>query len=107
MFHFQNVINNILDNAIKYGGTEINILIEKNSKEISISIADNGTIDAKERTLIFDKFYRINNGNIHNNKGFGIGLYYAKKIIELHSGTLTIKPTKNTTFEIIVPNEEN
>jgi signal transduction histidine kinase len=107
VFHFQNVINNILDNALKYGGNEIEILIENNLKEISISIEDNGTIDAKERTLIFDKFYRINNGNIHNNKGFGIGLYYAKKIIELHNGTLELKPTKNTNFEIKVPNEEN
>jgi signal transduction histidine kinase len=104
-FHFENVINNIFDNAVKYGGETIDIELFKTDK-ISITIQDSGSIDSKEKELIFDKFYRIHQGNLHNNKGFGIGLYYAKKIVELHFGQLVLKSTKKTTFEITLPDYE-
>lgn len=106
-FHFQNVINNILDNAVKYGGNEINIETIQVEKNLLIQISDSGIIDSKERELIFEKFYRISQGNLHNTKGFGIGLYYARKIIELHQGKLELKPIKNTTFVILLPYEKN
>lgn len=98
--HFENAIANIIDNAIKYGGTKINILL---NSDFEILIEDNGIgIAKKEFAKIFDQFYRIPTGNIHNVKGFGIGLYYTKKIIDLHGGTISVKESKKgkTVFKI-------
>ena len=105
-FHLENALNNILDNAVKYGGNKISVTIKSIDKAIEITIRDNGNgIDKKQQQKIFDKFYRIPTGNIHNVKGFGIGLYYAKHIIEKHQGTITLTSEKNThtTFNIILP----
>lgn len=106
-FHFENTINNIVDNAIKYGGELININLSKNNTTLSISISDNGTTLTKaNKEQIFEKFYRIPKGNTHDVKGFGIGLYYAKKIIEKHGGNIHLELTNNlTTFKIVLPNE--
>ena len=105
-FHFENTISNCIDNAIKYGGNEIKISIFKSDKNTFIAIEDNGNpIDKKEQTKIFDKFYRVPNGNIHNVKGFGIGLYYSKKIIEKMNGKLELICNKSTLFKITLPNE--
>lgn len=100
VFHFENAINNLLDNAIKYGGNEIKINLKETVNFIEILIEDNGTIPKNQVHKIFEKFYRIPQGNIHNVKGFGIGLYYAKKIIEKHNGTLELLNSKNTVFQI-------
>ncbi|MFV0540638.1 MAG: sensor histidine kinase [Aestuariibaculum sp.] len=107
VFHFENVISNLLDNAIKYGGNKIEITIETNEINTIISIIDNGTnIPKSEEKAVFDKFYRISKGNLHDVKGNGIGLYYAKNIIEKHDGTLTLERTKtHTIFKITLPNE--
>ena len=105
-FHLENALNNILDNAIKYGGNTISITLTLKGNCAEIQISDNGVgIDKKEQQYIFDKFYRIPTGNIHNVKGFGIGLYYAKHIIEKHGGNLTLFSEKNshTTFTITLP----
>ncbi|MCF6349098.1 MAG: HAMP domain-containing histidine kinase [Flavobacteriaceae bacterium] len=104
-FHFENAINNLIDNAIKYGGNNIEINVNSVLNTLEISIADNGlNIDKNQRGKIFDKFYRIPKGNTHDVKGFGIGLYYAKKIIEKHNGTIVLVPnTKNTIFKIAMP----
>ena len=105
-FHFDNAINNIMDNALKYGGNRIDIQIRQTSK-IEIEISDNGNSLSKEsKDKIFEKFYRVPKGNTHDVKGFGIGLYYSKKIIENHQGSieLQLKPQR-TTFKITLPNE--
>lgn len=102
-FHFENALNNIIDNAFKYGGTHIKTTIASTEKSVTIKITDNGLgIDKKHADKIFDQFYRIQQGNIHTTKGFGIGLYYAKKIIEKHKGSLTFtsEPNRFTTFKI-------
>lgn len=106
MFHFENAINNIIDNAIKYGGDVINVKIDQLSNGVEISISDNGNILTKaHKDKIFEQFYRIPKGNTHNVKGFGIGLYYTKKIIEKHGGTIQLELSPNqSTFKIILPN---
>ena len=105
-FHFENAVSNLIDNAIKYGGNNIEIAVMSLLKTIEITIADNGEgIDKKEQEKIFDKFYRIPKGNIHDVKGFGIGLFYTKKIIEKHEGTITlISKPGHTVFKISLPN---
>ena len=104
-FHFENAINNLIDNAIKYGGDEIEVHVSFVLNNIEITIADNGEgIEKNQRDKIFDKFYRVPKGNTHNVKGFGIGLYYTKKIIEKHEGKIHLIPnTKNTIFKITLP----
>lgn len=107
LFHFENAINNILDNAIKYGGKTISITIEQNTFAFTVIISDDGhTLTKTNKDKIFEKFYRVPKGNTHDVKGFGIGLYYTKKIIEKHNGviTLDLKPHL-TSFKIVLPNE--
>ena len=101
-FHFENAITNLVDNAIKYGGDTIEVNITKVLETVEITVVDNGgTIDKSQREKIFDKFYRIPKGNTHDVKGFGIGLYYSKKIIEKHHGTIQLIPdAKHTIFKI-------
>ena len=107
IFHFENAISNLIDNAIKYGGNTIEIAINSILNSTEILVADNGTgIEKNQQEKIFDKFYRVPKGNTHDVKGFGIGLYYCKKIIEKHQGTITlVSNTKNTIFKINLPNE--
>ncbi len=104
-FHFENALNNILDNAIKYGGDEITITLNNDSKYTKISIADNGnTLKAENKQRIFEKFYRIPKGNTHDVKGYGIGLYYTKTIIDKHGGNIYLDlKNKLTTFKISIP----
>jgi two-component system phosphate regulon sensor histidine kinase PhoR len=106
VFHFENAINNILDNAVKYGGDEVSISISQQSNYVSISISDSGSSLKKlNKDKIFEKFYRVPKGNTHDVKGFGIGLYYTKKIVEKHGGQININLKKDlTTFKITIPN---
>lgn len=96
-FHFENAFSNIIDNANKYGGNQINVSINKDNREcLFIVVNDNGEgISKQDEPYVFDKFYRTKTKNIHNIKGFGIGLYYTKNIIEKHKGTIELK-NKNT-----------
>lgn len=103
LFHFENAITNLIDNAIKYGGNSIKIFLQENKNQLEIRITDSGRISKSHKTKIFDKFYRIPQGNKHDVKGFGIGLYYTRKIIEKHQGTIVLLDTQNTTFKIILP----
>lgn len=103
-FHFENALANLIDNAFKYGGDTIEVNLNSVLNAIEITVADNGkTIEKNQREKIFDKFYRIPTGNKHDVKGFGIGLFYAKKIIEKHNGSLYLVPdSTNTIFKIIL-----
>ncbi|WP_046758127.1 sensor histidine kinase [Kordia jejudonensis] len=104
-FHFENAITNLIDNALKYGGDTIEVTISKVLETVEIKVIDDGnTIEKSQREKIFDKFYRIPKGNTHDVKGFGIGLYYTKKIIEKHNGTIQLVPdAKHTIFKITLP----
>ena len=106
-FHLENAISNLIDNAIKYGGNNIDIILRNGLTTVEITMKDNGNgIDKSQHDKIFDKFYRIPKGNVHDIKGFGIGLYYTRKIIEKHGGTIRLQSNPgNTIFEIRLPNE--
>ncbi|WP_299117666.1 sensor histidine kinase KdpD [uncultured Winogradskyella sp.] len=106
IFHFENALNNILDNAIKYGGDMITVDLIPNKNSFNINISDNGTSLTKaSKERIFEKFYRVPKGNKHDIKGFGIGLYYTKSIIEKHNGSISLDlNNKLTTFKIELPN---
>lgn len=105
-FHIENALNNILDNAVKYGGDTIAIDLTLHNKVIRICISDNGNALKKaNKDKIFQKFYRVPKGNTHDVKGFGIGLYYTKTIIEKHHGCVAVDLANNkTTFKIELPN---
>lgn len=106
VFHFENAINNILDNAVKYGGKIISVDLIPQQNSFDILISDNGnTLSKANKDRIFEKFYRIPKGNTHDVKGFGIGLYYTKTIIEKHNGSIDLNLAKDlTTFKITLPN---
>lgn len=104
VFHFENAISNLIDNAVKYGGNKIEINVSSEKNTVKIEVIDNGKGIAKhQQNKIFDKFYRIPKGNTHNVKGFGIGLYYTKKIIEKHRGSVCVfSNSKQTVFTVVV-----
>lgn len=98
-FYFENTLSNLIDNALKYGGNIIDIHLKYTTNILEIMVQDNGSgIEKGQREKIFEKFYRIPKGNRHDVKGFGIGLYYSKKIIEKHGGTLELLPNQELTI---------
>jgi signal transduction histidine kinase len=101
-FHFENVISNLLDNAEKYGGNDIQVSLEQNGVN-KIRVWDSGgNISSTDQDRVFEQFYRVPKGNLHDVKGFGIGLYYVKKIIEKHGGKITLESRKNSTSFITI-----
>ncbi len=106
-FHFENAVGNIIDNAVKYGGNTITVELTSDNNTVIILIKDNGNgIHKTQKDKVFEQFYRIPTGNTHDVKGFGIGLYYTKNIIEKHGGKVNIVYDKNnnTLFKIELPN---
>ena len=108
--HFQNAITNLMDNAVKYRKPDepidIHIRTWNEGDRLCFSIADNGLGIKKENVKkIFDKFYRVHTGNVHDVKGFGLGLAYVKKIINLHDGDIKCESElgKGTKFTISLP----
>ena len=112
--HFTNVIFNLLDNAVKYkkpeGELQLHVRTWNESGKLYISIRDNG-IGIKKENLkkIFDKFFRVHTGNLHDVKEFGLGLAYVKKIIQDHKGTIRAESELNvgTKFIIVLPTLKN
>ena len=106
--HLRNVLINLLDNANLYSPEkpEISVNTSNDDSYIKISISDNGIGIKKEyQHKIFDKFFRVSSGNIHNVKGSGLGLSYSKAIVEAHDGTISVEsiPGKGSTFIIRIP----
>ena len=106
--HFTNLINNLFDNAVKYSTDNLNIkLLTQNTNTLfKIKIEDNGIGMNKETlTRIFEKFYRAHTGNLHNVKGFGLGLSYVKTMVDAHKGNIKVDSTvgKGTIFTLTFP----
>ncbi len=106
--HLTNVIYNLLDNAIKYTAhrPEIVVVTRNSASSITISVSDNGIgIKKDDQQRIFEKLFRVHTGDVHNIKGFGLGLSYVKIIVEKHHGTITVlsEPGKGSTFTLQLP----
>jgi len=103
--HFRNVLVNLVDNAVKYAKEPVNVVITcyRSGSQVCFSVKDSGPgIAAVHLGQIFDKFYRVPTGNLHNVKGTGLGLSYVKYIVEAHGGNVTAKSEINTGSEFIV-----
>ena len=108
--HITNVIYNVLDNAIKYSPENplIKVYTSSSPKGIQIVVEDNGIgISKANQKKIFEKLYRVSTGNVHNVKGFGLGLHYVKTIVEEHGGEVSVESElkKGTKFRIFLPFE--
>jgi two-component system, OmpR family, phosphate regulon sensor histidine kinase PhoR len=103
--HLTNIVFNLIDNAIKYSGDSpiIQISLRNVADEVELSIKDNGIGIAKEHfNKIFDKFYRVSQGDLHDTKGYGLGLSYVKHLLALHGGTIRVESSPGIGTEFIV-----
>ena len=106
--HISNILNNLIDNAIKYSPEKLHLTINTKNENggIAISITDRGIgMSREQQQRVFDTFYRVPTGNVHDVKGFGLGLSYVKKMVEAHEGTVRLlsKPGEGSTFTIWLP----
>jgi two-component system phosphate regulon sensor histidine kinase PhoR len=106
--HITNVVFNLLDNAVKYSpeNPEISVATESRKESVILSVADKGIgIPKEHQDQIFERFFRVPTGNVHDVKGFGLGLSYVKKIVDAHNGKIIVESTlhKGTKFSIYFP----
>jgi len=106
--HLVNAFSNLLDNACKYsnGDMQISINMYNQNGDIHVEIIDNGMgISAKNQKYVFEKYYRVPTGNIHNIKGYGIGLSYVNEVVRMHQGKIKLRSAegKGSTFSIYLP----
>ena len=106
--HLTNLVNNFLDNAIKYSpdSPEITVTTTNSDRGVVLTVEDKGIGMTKAvQSKIFERFYRQSSGNVHDVKGFGLGLNYARAIIDAHKGNITVfsEPGKGSRFEIFLP----
>jgi two-component system phosphate regulon sensor histidine kinase PhoR len=108
--HLSNLVNNLIDNAIKYSKENVPVFVKINTvsdgKNFTIRVEDNGIGMSKETIKkVFERFYRAHTGNIHNVKGFGLGLSYVKTMVEAHHGHIRVESTlgKGSIFTIDFP----
>ena len=108
--HFTNVVFNLMDNAMKYKRNDVPLSLEISTKNVGenfvLSIKDNGIGISKDNLKrIFDKFYRVHTGNVHDVKGFGLGLAYVKQMVKAHRGSIRAESELGvgTTFVIVLP----
>lgn len=108
--HFMNMISNLIDNALKYSKEDIDPVIEvgtyNHHNNIVITVKDNGIGMTKDTvSKIFDKFYRAHTGDVHNVKGFGLGLNYTRKMVEAHNGKIDVESSlgQGSQFKITIP----
>jgi len=106
--HLSSALCNLIDNAIKYSADKPELIIQTRNtdQQLIFSLSDNGIgIEKEYQKKVFDKFFRVPTGNVHDVKGFGLGLSYVKRIVELHEGKIELQSEKNhgTTFTIFLP----
>jgi len=106
--HIANIVHNLLDNAVKYSddAPKVTVRTSRNGQEIVIEIRDHGIgMTAEHRKQAFHKYFRVPTGNVHNVKGFGLGLSYVKLMVEAHGGSVDLKSQlgKGTTVSIVLP----
>lgn len=111
--HLSNLVYNLLDNAVKYttNSPQIKISTSNDGDKLKLQIADNGIgIESRHQRMVFDKFFRVPTGNIHNVKGFGLGLYYVKTVVDAHNGIVSVdsEPGKGSCFTVVLnPEKQN
>jgi two-component system phosphate regulon sensor histidine kinase PhoR len=111
--HLTNLVNNLLDNAIKYSpeSPEVTVSTRNAEKGVLFTVQDRGIGMTKAvQSKIFERFYRQSSGNVHDVKGFGLGLNYSRAIIDAHKGNISVssEPGKGSRFEVFLPfNQEN
>lgn len=102
-FHITTALLNILDNAVKYGGTEIVFSSKTTDNSLQISIKDNGIgISKEQQKRVFEKFYRAENQDIHNIKGLGLGLYYVHQIVKAHEGSIELQSRLQQGTQVLI-----
>jgi signal transduction histidine kinase len=106
--HLYNMISNLIDNAVKYSGEKADICISVTvcNGYVTVKVSDKGIgIPGDKQKHLFDKFYRVPTGNLHNVKGYGLGLYYVKTMAEQHKGSITVESNigKGSTFILQIP----
>jgi len=109
--HLENLISNLVDNAIKYSIGSPEILLETTNLDhgINIAVEDKGIgISQEHQKNVFRRFYRVSTGDVHDAKGFGLGLYYVKTVVEAHHGSITVKsqPGAGSRFMVFLPFEQ-
>ncbi len=108
--HLTNVLYNLLDNALKYspGSPTIRVLLRDTGSAVQLSVIDQGIgVPTEYQSRIFEKFFRVPSGDVHNTKGYGLGLSYVDQVIRKHGGTLAVasEPGKGSTFTITLPKQ--